>query len=221
MPVAARRTPQPPDPGEVEFTYTMQVPNGDPHDPQRMFDFWDVTMRRVSWTDDISEPERSELAHARAVGIHPERFRRARSIFDASDEVGDDLDQLVTTAIGADGYLAEDLQDQVAGMESSLLFLDNVTVAEEHRGHGYGWQLAADLIVTLAHGCAAVVTFPAPPGGHSQMNDAEREAACRRLADYWERLGFFPAGRDNLYLLDPAVENPELKEALGPGRYID
>ena len=220
MPAAHRtRTPQPPDPSEIEFRYAMQVPIGDPYDPGRLFDRWHVTMQRVLWSDD-DESELTQLAHASAVVIHPFRFLHERSIFDAADEDGGDLNDLVTAAIAADGHLAEDLQVQLAMDGSGLLFLDNVTVAEERRGHGYGWQLAAELIVTLGHRCAAVLIFPAPPGGRSQMSDVEHEAACRGLAGYWERLGFFPAGRDNLYLLDPAVANPELLEALGPGRYI-
>lgn len=217
MPTSTQRLPPPADPLSTEFSYQLRVPSGNPYDPGRLFDTWHVDMHSVSFSEDPSEDERTLLARAAAVVINPFRFLRARPLHEAADELGGDLYDLAATAFGPDGFLAEDLAEQAEAVEAGVLFLDRVEVVPEHRGHGYGWQLAADLITTLGRGCGAVVTFPAPYDGRADSQ--EREDACARLSVYWSRIGFFDAGRDNLHLLDRALVNPGLDAMLGEGRH--
>ena len=217
MSAPASNGPQPVDPTTFEFRYQLHVPSGDPLGPWRLFDRWQVVMEQLRWPDGAGEPERTPVAHATAVLVRPFRCLYERLLFDAADEAGGDLATLVEVAFSPDGFLEDDLLDQVFEAGANVLFLDNVTVEQAHRGNGYGWQIAADLIVTLSGGCAAAVTFPAPV--HGSADEGEYAAACQKLADYWSATGFFDAGRDNLFLLDLADPHLGLLAALGPGRY--
>lgn len=193
------------DPVDLAYHYRLRrLHVGEPDDVA--LDQWVVTLERMQPSDDDAEVVEDEIGRARLYTLDIDFAKGAgQHPFDVADAHSADLDYYYEHLFDADGRPQEDFQDAVEAYVHSVLILHHVEMSPEHREQGLGRRLAAEAVLTLSRGAAAVIASPAPYGGLEDSDQRFRDItkATRFLAP----LGFEPF-RDGLWLLDPALEQP-------------
>lgn len=107
-----------------------------------------------------------------------------------------------------------------------ILFLDTITILPQHRGEGVGLAAMQRLLDLCCAGCSCAVLKPFPMQHHAEFRRKEkpepamrydlfvkgREAGRKRIARYWERLGFRKLPNSYYHALSFGLERPEMRE---------
>jgi hypothetical protein len=139
-----------------------------------------------------------------------------------ADDYGDEYEDLVSKVVGDRLGLAEELD-----LEPGNIFcLNQIQIVPEYRGYQIGLAAIWHLLDIMADGCAVVVMKPHLILGDPEfddnynlpkmgsLSDGELDAAQKKIAAYWTKVGFkpIPSHPDYLYF-NPAhklCERPEI-----------
>lgn len=143
-----------------------------------------------------------------------EAFDRGVSAWDACDAHSGELEECCSVFLTDDEF-REDLELSTLG---DLLILHTMEIDPKYRGLGLGLLAVRRTLMTLGGGCAMAALKPFPLQFQNKVtaqNQAEFDAAQKKLGDYWSRLGFVPYKDTEYYYFDMAHRKPPISQVLG------
>ncbi len=111
-----------------------------------------------------------------------------------------------------------ELRPELTAIESDVLIIDQMRIDPRHRGRGLGLEVMQEVLVAFGAGCAVAAIEPYPmqhdpasdlPEGFCDGFAVDESVARRKLAGYWQKLGFREwAYEPRLWVLDLGRRRP-------------